>query len=216
MSRNSDPPHPGNAGAPEAVPSAVTRGIVGSAEQRAADLWVLQGLGGPALAIGLIYLVLAGIQVQSGADWVIPAATFVLGALCITLGTALLRGAFEPRQVHPWAFGVGILSVLNGALHIHLTGEPQHTVELVLAIVAAGVVLLDTGWLSLLVATAFCAWLFALPEGGASGEWVHYGLTLVGAALLAWLALASRHSLFRHMAAVRREERLREVDSFGT
>ena len=111
-----------------------------------------------------------------------------------------------------WAmFLITLFAWFNSALHLWLSGAPMQTTNLAMVVVAAGILLIDVvefvAIVGLSIAVLASAWA---AQGGGGGIWIHYGVLLLEATVLAsatfswkWLALRRNRELRERELRVR-------------
>lgn len=117
-------------------------------------------------------------------------STILLGTLALTL-----RRVRVPAQwSHRLAFGVALVPLLNSLVHMGLTGDPLHTTNVMLVILATGAFLLRLQWFVATEAVAVTSWVtVALLVGGDTGAWGHFGFG-VGLSLLVASVVFTMHT----------------------
>ncbi len=112
------------------------------------------------------------------------------------------RRAF-PARVYPFALMLAGLALVNGLLHLSLTGNLSQTIYLIFMLIGAGVLFLSSKWLNVLVGLTCIGWLLAtLPHRGQS-NWGHFGLLLLFAAALAVLLHRNNKQTLQHYEIAR-------------
>ncbi len=96
----------------------------------------------------------------------------------------------------------------NSCLHLALTGEPRQTTNIMVIVLAAGLVLLSTRWLIFNLAAILLGWGAMAALLPPSPEWVHFGFALFSSTLLAAVA----H--FLRVSSLKRLQRLRILDEY--
>ena len=81
----------------------------------------------------------------------------------------------------PAAAGLLLVAVANAVTHLVLTEQPRQTTYVMLAVAAAGVVLLSLRWLAATLYLAWGAWGVGAFLVGPGEQWVHYVIGMCGA-----------------------------------
>ena len=125
------------------------------------------------------------------------------GATAVLLGAAalLLRRHQVPAHLaHPAAAGLVTLPVAHGVGQMVLTSDPRQSTLVMLAVAAAGTLLLAPRWLLAVLYLAWGAWLVGAFAVGPSGQWPHVVTGLVVATALCVLVNGARRVSARHLA----------------
>ena len=159
--------------------------------------------------LGLLYLILA-----VGHNFLLTGQARTT-MLCTAIGTALvmfllrfLTGGkkFEVGLAHPVALLIAALVLVNATLHLFLTNQALQTTNFVLLVIGAGSLFLSNGYLLILVLLNAGCWLLIAQPYLSDPEWIHFGIGLLMATILA---------IVIHIARVRmilRNERLRRLE----
>jgi PAS domain S-box-containing protein len=176
--------------------------------------------GLPLVTLGLaIYYVVLG---AAHAVVVSPAAGHVL--VPVALGTAAtlvaLRGAlsrFARAQVSPHLvnFAIGVLVLANCLAHLAVVPDPKHTLNLCLAVVGGGALMLSLPWFGAFLGLAFAGFGLASAADGLVADRVHYAFALCGSAALGLLILLVRRSSVIRYARVEAELQQRHAELEG-
>ncbi len=119
----------------------------------------------------------------------LPLVAVNLASAAILLGAwvAFRRRPPPDRLAHPIAFAVALLFVGNALAVAWLSGSLLATTSLMLVLVGAGALLLRWRCIALVALAVWAGWAalgLVLPRGPADG-WLHFGLALGGATVLA-------------------------------
>ncbi|WP_337062181.1 GGDEF domain-containing protein [Kineococcus sp. G2] len=155
----------------------------------------------------LVYLaasLVATARGQNPAPWI----PVVLGASAAVLaGSALLvsrRGERLGRRVHAIAGLVGLVPLANSVLLLVGSADPRESVNLLLIVGGAGMLLLSVRWYALTVALAWAGWLTAALAPGAHGYSV-FGFGLIASTVLSAVSLVSRRRTIARLERARAE-----------
>ena len=124
--------------------------------------------------------------------------------------TLVLWGALRalPLQSHHAPLIVAALltlAITNSLYPIYLTGEPHYTVLLLLTVVVAGLVLLATRWLVVLLVASLVGWIIVMTPFSTHPEWVHFGFGLGLAMVIALITHVIRRRHCNQIAHLRRK-----------
>jgi signal transduction histidine kinase len=136
-----------------------------------------------------------------------------------------LRFVLQSRPApHSWAHaiatGMGGLALLNSAVHLFLTADPQQTLNFIFVLIAAGSLFLSTPWLSWFVLVTLVSWLCIAGPAVFVQPWLHFGFALFMSTVVAFFIHRFRVSTLLHLEALRtanetsnrtREEALRQA-----
>ncbi len=89
-----------------------------------------------------------------------PLAVFASAGALLLLGlrVALSRAKLPPSWGHPIVAGLAVVLVIFGGASFAISHEPQQTTLIALVMLAAGMIMLSEGWLTLVVVVAWAAW----------------------------------------------------------
>lgn len=112
----------------------------------------------------------------------------------------------RPALAQPLIAGVILLVLANAIVHIAISAEAHQTTTLMLALLAAGVFLLSTPWLVVVILAAWAGWFGVGLALVVAEPWGHYAFALMSASIISLLAHATR------LRAIVRIEELRAAD----
>ncbi|HZD11491.1 MAG TPA: GAF domain-containing sensor histidine kinase [Candidatus Binatia bacterium] len=169
---------------------------------------VLAGLQPVAAALALLYAILAISHI-----WLLPPATAfpsVLASLAtaiifFALSLALRRWQVPPSWAHPLAAGMAGLALANGLLRLALSGEPWQSTDVILLIVAAGLLLLSWTWLVAVLLAANLGWGVIALRAEPSPLWSHFAFSLLLASTLSILVHLIRARAYDTFSRARKE-----------
>ena len=126
-----------------------------------------------------------------------PVAVFAALATATAVGLVLAavrvaRRGVSGARAELLAIVAVFLAAAGGLGRLLLTGDPQASLLVLLAMVGTGLVVVRREWLLAVLVALAVAWLAALPLVGPHPAWPGYALALPVAAGLAWLANALR------------------------
>lgn len=143
---------------------------------------------------------------------------YALGCTVILVGLSFtyqtLFSSYEQRV--NWLLGIVAALVLSSTLlRLWVTGQPKQSANLILFMVAAGVVFVSSRWFYGLLAAALLGWLgwvagiqwFASPSYTTDPDAVYWGLVLIASALTAAILHHTRGDVFTRTALDQIRER---------
>lgn len=159
-------------------------------------------LGPVSVAVAMLYVLLAVAHplVIGGMEGTVM--SMVAGVSAIGLGVLALFCYVRPpglRYANALLSLLVIVVIVNSGLHMVLVGDERQTTNLMLAVVAAGVAILPTGWSLGVTALAWVAWAVGMWVSG--GDAVHWGVAMAMATLVGQLARYGRRSSLDTAAA---------------
>jgi signal transduction histidine kinase len=162
------------------------------------------------LVLGFLYSILAVSYLLSYTPEMavllaIEAEATAIGLLIIYF--LLGRKAITERWAHPLAAVIAGLVLANSLLHIYLTHELQHTIFIILLIIAGGIILNSHHWLFLITIVSLASWLLVISTMTPSPMWLHY-IYALGASTLLGIVI---HSV--KINTLTRLQKLREQDT---
>jgi diguanylate cyclase (GGDEF)-like protein/PAS domain S-box-containing protein len=176
------------------------------AEYRATlDDAVLQSLRLVLPGLGFLYLLAAAIRVvlDSPGSSQIAVINAASAAAFFGLWTLLVRTGIHARLAHALlALACGV-ALVNALLHLYRAPGPWHATEVLLLLVGMGCVFLSRNWLAFSTASALGASGFVVWASHPTLEWPYYGVTFLGATVLAFGAQAVRLRAFHTIHAMR-------------
>ena len=147
----------------------------------------------------------------------------VSAGIHVRLRAEIRNGRIRLEQAHPLAAGMAGVALFNALLHLFLIPEPAGTTMLILIAMTSGYILLDDHWLAAVLAVSVAGWALAALMAPRDVGWLHFGVALIVASLIAFAVHSMRLRTYRelhieHLAEVRaiRERHLSErerVDS---
>lgn len=108
-----------------------------------------------------------------------------------SLGSGLV--AARARRIpiewaHPVAAGLAAVMMLNSLVHLHLTRDPHETLNLVLALVAAGVVVESRPWMLSIVVTGALGFTVVAIASSGTESWTSSAFAVLSSTILAFVA----------------------------
>ncbi len=122
------------------------------------------------------------------------------------------RKPLASGRAHPAAALVSFVVLLTALLQLHLVGLPRDTSTLVLLVLGVGLFFLDWGWFAVVVGTVMAGWLAVAAPHLPDGEWIHFGIILVIAMVIAATVLKVRRTNFARMEQLRTQQRVRQIE----
>ena len=136
--------------------------------------------------------------------------------VAVALGTSAVMFALrwlQPRlselHAHAWGSFIGLLILINSALHLYLTADPLQTTNLVLLLVGLGMLLLSRRWLAAFIAVTLLGWVALVALLPWSDAWIHFGFALFGGAFLSVIAHRARRRSIERLTRLRWQEHQR-------
>lgn len=136
------------------------------------------------LALGIMYVVLCGVHLL-----VLPeSARYLMSVLAGTSAVGLLSTYFTLKKNIPSvrqhtvaiaAFGIIGVPIVNTLVHIYLLPDPKQTTNLLIIIMAAGILVLSSRLYFLLTISCMVGWLILLFNQLDIDNIVHYGIALL-------------------------------------
>jgi len=177
----------------------------GGAEFRATlDEAVLQSLRLVLPGLGFLYLVAAAIRIvlDSPGSSQIALINAASAAAFFGLWTLLVRAGIRARLAQPLlALACGV-ALVNALLHLYRVAAPWHSTEILLLLVGMGCVILSRNWLAFGVVAVLGSAGFVVWVSRPALEWPYYGVTFLGATVLAFGAQAVRLRAFHTIHAL--------------
>lgn len=183
--------------------------------REALDGIVLDSIPTVVTGLAVLYAVLAGTYpfvLSPPAAGPMSVSAGVSAGLLVCFRLALGRWNPPSRLAHPLGAAVAFLILANSLLHLHLTGEARFTTNLILLVLGVGLVFLDVGWFAVVLAAVFTGWLWTLAGALLTPSWLHFGLALAGAAILASAMLAIRIRTFGRIEELHFEDRMKQLE----
>lgn len=134
-------------------------------------------------------------------------AMVILVSICavgmLGLRFALDRWSVSVSWAQPIAVGVAGLVLLTSLLHLYVAVEPKLTINLLLLVIGAGLILLSAQWLALVIAATLVGWGIVLLSLPPSPDWPYMGFALFAATVLAVVIQTARVRMVRRLVALR-------------
>ena len=128
-------------------------------------------------------------------------------------GVIALRVATLPAGAgHPAATALALLVLALSALHLGLAEVPRETTKMVLLVLGAGLFFLDWGWFSVVIGASLAVWLGVAAPNLPDPDWLHFGITLAVATVLAATVLNVRRSNLVRLEQLRTQHRVRQIE----
>jgi len=116
----------------------------------------------------------------------------------------LFRGVMQLKALprgwgHAYVAFVAVLMLVPGVALVAWSMDPRESVNLMLVVLAGGVVMLSHGWLLVLIAVAWFAYAAIVTVAPASRDWVHYGSAFVAVSVLSLILVSIRLRMFERL-----------------
>ena len=145
--------------------------------------------------------------------WILLPVAGGSSAVLILLSFALQRFDLE-RWAHVLSAVIAAFALGNCLAHLYYFPQPKFTTNLILFVMGAGFLIFSSRWLVFLIAVEMAGWVYAVVQAPAAPEWLHFGIALLGATLLAGLIhLARVREVRRHMFHLEEEERSASLEA---
>ncbi len=131
------------------------------------------------------------------------ALAFVSALLLASFALYTWRRALPPEMAHAAASLLAFIVLVNSLAHLHLTGDPRQTTNLMLLVFAAGSLYLNETWFVLTIASTGLMWVSIAFFHGFGSEWTHFGFALFAASVLSWLILSVRRRALSRLELAR-------------
>jgi len=133
------------------------------------------------------------------------AVTTTAAAVLVTV--AILLGRWQPstRYAHLLAAGITGVAIASAGTMLLLTHKPEHTTNLSLLAIGAGMFFLSTPWLVFMLALALGVWSLAALTAPSSLHWGFFLLNLLGSVVIGLGAHVVRLRTLLRAEAARRE-----------
>jgi diguanylate cyclase (GGDEF)-like protein len=132
----------------------------------------------------------------------LPVAAASAGA-CAAVAVVHHVRRLPTHLAHPLTAGIVLVLLGNAAGHMVLAAEPQQSTHVMLALVAAGALLLSLRWLLVVLYLGWGAWTVGAFVVGPAPRWSHYVAGMIGATLLAVAINHLRRSGVQALAVAR-------------
>ncbi|MBI3246997.1 MAG: response regulator [Deltaproteobacteria bacterium] len=159
-----------------------------------------------ALGLGLLYAALGFLHLLVlPAPIAHPMSLLATGTALVLFGLHFLL-KYRPAPwswAHAVAAGMGSLALLNSAVHLFLTADPQQTLNFIFVLIAAGSLFLSTRWLLWFMLVILVSWLLIAGQAVFTQPWLHFGFALLMSAVVALLIHRFRVSTLLHLESLR-------------
>jgi signal transduction histidine kinase len=157
----------------------------------------------PVAAGGSLLMALVGLAhlVIMPPSYRLPLTWLTLGvSAALMLGFGLLRGRKLPHGWgHPVVVLAGALLLVPGVALVAWSQAPRETVNLMLLVLAGGVVLLSYGWWLVLVGLAWFSFAAVVSMAPPHRDWVHFGSAFLGVSVLSLVLVTIRLRTYRRL-----------------
>jgi signal transduction histidine kinase/putative methionine-R-sulfoxide reductase with GAF domain len=167
------------------------------------------------LVLGFLYSILAVSYLLSYSPEMavllaIEAEATAIGLLIIYF--LLGRKAITETWAHPLAAVISGLVLANSLLHIYLTHELQHTIFIILLIIAAGIILNSHHWLFLITVVSLSSWLLVISTMTPSPMWLHYIYALGASTMLGVVIHSVKINTLKRLETLREQDARRKAE----
>ncbi|MBI2682262.1 MAG: PAS domain S-box protein [Acidobacteriales bacterium] len=163
-----------------------------------------------AWTLAALYLVFAAAHTQvlapALADIMVPVA-LTTALLLAGVAIALVKLPIVARHSHVTACFVLLLVLVNCALHLYLSGDPDRSTNFILLLLGAGLLLLRVPWLVMMFAATFFSWFVIARKHGFGEQWEHFGFAMLSAAVVSALTFYVRRQMIVRMETISKMER---------
>jgi signal transduction histidine kinase len=142
-------------------------------------------VAGSVAVLALLYALIQGLLLQEAGYGPMVAVAVVSALLLWGMKTAVQRGMSLVRSADALYVLLAALVLLNMLLRFYVTGQPRQSANLVLFLVAVGVLLLSTRWVMAMLLLTLGGWVIGVALLPPSEEWPFYFILLLTAAAAA-------------------------------
>jgi signal transduction histidine kinase len=186
---------------PEVEGTAARRRI--EEEARASFATVLPWIGGIYVMLGVLYCLAPPLH----PGWLYATTSFA--AAIAQMSLAVWIRVAPRRAIHALGLAGALIATTYALSFPYLSGDPAQTVVVVMVMLGAAFVML-TYWTTLATVAVTLAMWSVIARDFAAHDLVHWGVNLIGTALLALVISVARIRALRHQLAV--EQALRESE----
>lgn len=108
------------------------------------------------------------------------AVTVTVATVLVTIGIVLGRWRPPARFAHALAAGIALLATAAATAMLALTRRPEHTTNLSLLAIGAGLYFLSTPWLAFVMASMLVAWTAVAIGDSPFSIWIFFFFNLLG------------------------------------
>lgn len=124
-----------------------------------------------------------------------------------------LRRYHLPRRwVNPLGFFIVSVVLVNSLLHLWLTSDPLQTTNVILLIIASGLLFLSYRWVIAVYALCFGGWLLVALVSPPHPGWIHFGFALLSSVAVSAIAFSARRSSLARLERLRIQDRLQKAE----
>lgn len=121
----------------------------------------------------------------------LAAAALVSAAALGVIWLLLRRFRISTAWAHPTAFALGMIPLANSLLHIWVSGDPIHTTNVMLILLAVGIFMLRLRWFIWIQAIIVWGWVCVALLAAAPGEqWGHFAFGIGLSLVVSWVVFA--------------------------
>lgn len=160
-------------------------------------------VGGCLAAVFAVFSVLHLLLLEGLARQVMVPTAAVTAALFAALLVVMRHRPVPVGWGHPVMTGALVLAIANSGAHLVLVAETRQSTNMMLVLVAAGVVLLDLRYLVAIVGLSWAVWAFGAYLIGPAQQWPHYVVGMAAATVLAFAVNQLRRTDVRDLAEAR-------------
>ncbi len=168
-----------------------------------------------ALGLGVLYGVLALghiLVLPPAIKWVMTGVAVASALLFLGWHVYLRRVTVPLSWVNPLGLGAVCLVLLNSLLHLWLTADPLQTTNIILLIIAAGLLFLSRTWLLIAYGLCLGGWLAVALLSPPHPSWVHFGFALISSLAVSAIAFSARRSSLARLERLRIQDRLQKAE----
>jgi signal transduction histidine kinase len=142
-------------------------------------------VAGSVAVLTLLYALIQGLLLQEEGYGLMVVVAVASALLLWGMQTAVQRGMVLARWADPLYVSLAIVVLFNMIFRFYVTGQPRQSANLVLFMVAVGVLLLSTRWVVAMLLVTLSGWAIGVALLPVSPDWPFYFILLLTAAAAA-------------------------------
>jgi signal transduction histidine kinase len=168
-------------------------------------------VAGSVALLTLMYALIQSLLLQEEGYGLMVAVAAASALLLWGMQTAVQRGMILARWANAFYVLLAIVVLLNMILRFYVTGQPRQSANLVLFMVAVGVLLLSTRWVMAMLLITLSGWAVGVALLPNSPDWPFYFILLLTAAAAALILHLVRVRNYKQAVVMRiMQERQRQ------